>query len=179
MPAADSRHLDEHNPLDADLPQIAGKDPADQMAADEPVRRAASVVTVGELLEGYAGSAQLWKSATITSHRHVVSALLGDPLCHCRLQSLTPAVVRAAICRWRHGGVSVPRVSARWLLICSAVSWAVVEGLLLLNPLAGMRGPPRPSRSWMSAGGGDAARRDRCGPGADDAARQPVRPAAG
>jgi hypothetical protein len=63
------------------------------------IRCAASAVTVGELLEDYLGSAQLWKPATIASHRHVVSTLLGDPLCRCRLQSLTPAVVRAAICR--------------------------------------------------------------------------------
>ena len=108
------------------------------------VRCAASVVTVGELLEGYLGSAQLWKPATITSHRHVVSALLDDPLCHGRLKSPTPAAVRAAICRGREEGMSVPRVSARWLLIRSAVSWAVAEGLLRLNPLAGMRGPSPP-----------------------------------
>ena len=36
------------------------------------------------------------------------------------------------------------KVSARWLLLRAAVSWAVAEGLLALNPLAGMRGPPRP-----------------------------------
>jgi hypothetical protein len=34
--------------------------------------------------------------------------------------------------------------SACWLLVVGAVSWAVAEGLLRLNPLAGMRGPPRP-----------------------------------
>jgi integrase len=109
------------------------------------VRHAASVVTVGKLLDSYVGSAQLWRSATVASHRHVVSTLRGDPLCRCRLQSLTPAVMRAAICRWRDDGVSVPKVSARWLLVRGAVSWAVAEGLLRLNPLAGMRGPPRPS----------------------------------
>jgi hypothetical protein len=70
-------------------------------SARSDVSRTASAVTVGELLEGYMGSAQLWKPATAASHRHVVSALLDDPLCRCRLQSLTPAVVRAAICRWR------------------------------------------------------------------------------
>jgi len=117
---------------------------AEYGSARDDIRRSASVVTVGELLEGYLGSAQLWKPATITSHRHVVSALLNDPLCHCRLQSLTPAVMRAAICRWCGEGVSVPRVSARWLLLRGAVSWAVAEGLLRLSPLAGMRGPPRP-----------------------------------
>ena len=74
----------------------------------------------------------------------MVSTLLEDPLCRCRLQSLTPAVMRAAICRWRGEGVSVPKVSARWLLLRAAVSWAVAESLLRLNPLAGMRGPPRP-----------------------------------
>jgi hypothetical protein len=108
------------------------------------VRHAASVVTVGELLEGYLGSARLRRPATVASHRHVVSTLLGDPLCGCRLQLLTPAVMRAAICRWRGEGVWVPKVSARWLLLRGAVSWAVAEGLLALNPLAGMRGPPRP-----------------------------------
>jgi integrase len=117
---------------------------AEYGSARSDVRCTAAAVTVGELLEGYLGSAQLWKPATAVSHRHVVSTLLGDPLCCCRLQVLTPAVMRAAICRWREEGVSVPKVSARWLLIRSAVSWAVAEGLLRLNPLAGMRGPPRP-----------------------------------
>jgi hypothetical protein len=74
---------------------------AEYGSARSDVSRTASAVTVGELLEGYMGSAQLWKPATAASHRHVVSALLDDPLCRCRLQSLTPAVVRAAICRWR------------------------------------------------------------------------------
>jgi integrase len=148
-------------------------------------RQAASVVTVGELLEGYMGSAQLWKPATVTSHRHVVSALIGDPLCGCRLQSLTPAVMRAAICRWREEGMSVPKVSARWLLLRAAVSWAVAEGLLRLNPLAGMRGPPRPQprrhhsldevrRLLVAAGEAVASAEDalRCRPGSAACARR-------
>jgi hypothetical protein len=102
---------------------LAGKARRDLVAeygsARSDIRRTASAVTVRELLEGYMGSAQLWKPATIASHRHVVSALLDDPLCHCRLQSLTPAAVRTASCRWREEGISVPRVSARWLLIRS------------------------------------------------------------
>jgi len=116
---------------------------AEYGSARAGIRHAAPEVTVGELLESYIGSAQLWKPATAASHRHVVSTLLGDPLCRCRLQSLTPAVTRAAICRWREDGVSVPKVSARWLLLRAAVSWAVAEDLLRLNPLAGMHGPPR------------------------------------
>ncbi|HYB14613.1 MAG TPA: hypothetical protein VEF71_03980 [Streptosporangiaceae bacterium] len=78
--------------------------------------RAAACGDGGELLEGYLGSAQLWKPATVTSHRHVVSTLARDRLCRCRLQWLTPAVMRATICRWRDEGVSAPKVSARWLL---------------------------------------------------------------
>jgi hypothetical protein len=47
--------------------------------------------------------------------------------------------------------VSVAKASARWLLIRGAVSWAVAEGLLRLNPLAGMRGPPGRSRGATTA----------------------------
>jgi hypothetical protein len=57
---------------------------------------------------------------------------------------LTPGDVRAAICRWQADGVPVPTVSARWLVLRSALSWAVGEGLLRSNPLAAMRGPARP-----------------------------------
>jgi integrase len=109
------------------------------------IARSASVVAVGELLSGYIDGAQLWKPATVASHRHIVATLLEDPLCRVRLQSLTPAAMRTAICRWRGEGVSLPKISARWLVVRGAVSWAVAEGVLRLNPLAGMRGPPRPT----------------------------------
>jgi hypothetical protein len=59
---------------------------AEYGSARSDIKCAASSVTVGELLEGYLGSAQLWKPATVVSHRHVVSALLNDPLCHCQLR---------------------------------------------------------------------------------------------
>jgi len=39
----------------------------------------------------------------------------------------------------------VSTVSGRWLVLRSAVSWAVTEGVLRSNPLAEMRGPPRPA----------------------------------
>jgi integrase len=171
---------------DAALAGTARRDlVAEYGSARSDIRRTASAVTLRELLEGYMDSAQLWKPATVTSHRHVVSALLHDPLCHCRLQSLTPAVVRAAICRWRGDGVSVPKVSARWLLLRAAVSWAVAEGLLRLNPLAGMRGPPRPQprrhhsldevRRLLAAAGDAVASADdasRCRPGSAAGARR-------
>jgi len=170
---------------DAALPGKARRElVAEYGSIRSDVRRTASVVTVGELLEGYLGSAQLWKPATVASHHHVVSTLAGDPLCRCRLQWLTPAVMRAAICRWRDEGVSVPKVSARWLLLRGAVSWAVAEGLLRLNPLAGMRGPPRPRprrhhsldevRRLLAAAGQEPRRRKkRSGPGGLRGSRPP------
>ena len=47
--------------------------------AERNLRICERVVTA--VLEDYLGSAQLWKSATIASHRNVVSTLAGDPLC--------------------------------------------------------------------------------------------------
>ena len=70
------------------------------------VRHAASAVTVGELLEGYLGSAQLWKPATAASHRHVVATLRDDPVCRCRQQLLTPAVMRAGSDLMRPAGMT-------------------------------------------------------------------------
>jgi hypothetical protein len=103
---------------------------AEYGSARSDIRQTASAVTVGELLEGYLGSAQLWKPATAVSHRHVASALLNDPLCHCRLQSLTPAVMprlfaagAATACRCRRcrraGFLSVVRCPGRWPRACS------------------------------------------------------------
>ncbi|HYB17694.1 MAG TPA: hypothetical protein VEF71_19810 [Streptosporangiaceae bacterium] len=134
---------------------------AEYGSARSDVRRTASAVTVGELLEGYLGSAQLWKPATITSHHHVVSTLAGDPLCRCRLQVLTPAVMRAAICRWRGEGVSVPKVSARWLLLRSAVSRGGGRGPAAAEPAgrdarpapAPAQAPPQPGRGASPASG--------------------------
>jgi integrase len=52
---------------------------------------------------------------------------------------------RAAISRWQEDGASVATVSGRWLVLRSAMSWAVAEGIIRSNPLAGMRGPARPA----------------------------------
>jgi len=67
MPAGGSGHLGEHDPLGADLPQIARKDPADQMAADEPVKDAGPCV-------GWASAAV----ALITGHLIALHAAADD-----------------------------------------------------------------------------------------------------
>jgi integrase len=86
----------------------------------------------------------LWKPATYASHRHVIVGLIADPIGRCPLVVLSAGSVRAAIGRWQARGMSVATVSGRWLVLRSAISWAVTEGLLRANPLAGVRGPPRP-----------------------------------
>ena len=104
----------------------------------------ASRLSVGELLERFFAAPHLWKPATVSSHSHVIRSLVGDSLARRRLVALTPGDVRAAICRWQAAGLSVSTVSARWLVLRSALSWAVSEGVLRSNPLPGMRGPSRP-----------------------------------
>lgn len=104
----------------------------------------AARLTVAELMERFFEAPHLWKPATVASHRPVVKALMADELGRRRLVTLTAGEVLAAICRWQSAGLSVPTVSGRWLVLRSAVSWAVAEGILRSNPLAGMRGPARP-----------------------------------
>lgn len=101
-------------------------------------------LTVADLMERFFGAPHLWKPATVVSHRPVVRALIADPLGRKRLVTLSDGDVRGAICRWQATGLSVATISARWLVLRSALSWAVAEGILRSNPLAGMRGPARP-----------------------------------
>jgi len=105
----------------------------------------AARVTVGELLQTWFDAPHDWRRATVVSHRPVVRALLADPLARSRLAGLTLGDVQSTILRWQAGGISVPTVSARWLVLRSALSWAVGQGLLRSNPLAGAKGPPRPT----------------------------------
>src|SRR6188472_314215 len=101
-------------------------------------------LNVAELLTRFIAGAHLWKPATYASHRHVVDGLVADPLARRPVLTLTAGTVRAAVVRWQSCGMSVATVSARWLVLRSAISWAATEGLLRSNPLVGVRGPPRP-----------------------------------
>ena len=101
-------------------------------------------LTTADLLDRFRRAPHLWKPATVISHASVLKALVADPIGRRRLINLTAGDVRAAISRWQAEGLSVPTVSGRWLVLRSALSWAVAEGLLRSNPLAGVRGPARP-----------------------------------
>jgi integrase len=121
----------------------------DELVADYGVTRViyngeGSTLTVGDLLQRWLVAPHLWKRATVVSHQSVVRFLSGDAIARRRLVLLTPSCVATAIGRWRQDGLSVSTVSGRWLVLRSAVSWAVGEGLLRSNPLVGMRGPARP-----------------------------------
>ena len=103
-----------------------------ELVEDDGIERVGSSdipgLNVAELLTRFMAGPHLWKPATYTSHRHVVDDLIADPLARRPLLTLTAGAVRAAIVRWQVCGVSVATVSARWLVLRSAISWAVTEG---------------------------------------------------
>ncbi len=105
--------------------------------------RAASL-TLGGLLTFWLHAPHLWKHATVVSHSHVVAQLEHDPVTRRRLVLLTATDMTRAVRRWQQDGISTPKISARWLVIRSALSFAVAEGLLRTNALTGVRGPARP-----------------------------------
>ena len=96
-------------------------------------------LNVAELLARFMAGPHLWKPATYASHHHVVDDVIADRLTRRPLLTLTPGTVRAAIVRWQSCGSSVATVSARRLVLRSALSSAVTGGLLRSNPLAGVR----------------------------------------
>jgi len=158
-----------------------------ELVADYGIDRVGSSdipgLNVVELLGRFMAGAHLWRPATYASHRHVVDGLVADPLARRPLLTLTAGTVRAAIVRWQACGLSVATVSARWLVLRSAISWAVTEGLLRSNPLVGVRGPPRPRPrlphtldevhrmlTVAEAGVARRASKTRCWPSSSDAA---------
>ncbi len=106
---------------------------------------ATATLTLGELLERYVVAPHVWAPASFASARYVVGRLVVDGVASERLVVFTPGVMQSAIRRWQQAGLSVASVSARWLMVRSALSWACAEGLLRVNPLGGMRGRARPA----------------------------------
>jgi hypothetical protein len=119
-------------------------------ACRQSVVSAAGRMTVGELLDLFVTAPQAWKPATRSLHRYVVKSLATDPLCRSRLVVATAGSVQTAIGRWQESGASIATVSGRWLVLRSALSWAVRERLFTVNPLLGIRGPARPAPTHLS-----------------------------
>jgi hypothetical protein len=99
----------------------------------------AASMTVGELLRRFIEAPHLWKPATLVSHRSVARFLSANHvLSEVRMVFLTPSAVVDAVKRWKPDGATDPTISARWLVLRGALSWAVAEGLLRVAWRAGI-----------------------------------------
>jgi integrase len=101
-------------------------------------------VTLGALLVQFVEAPHVWSPTTWVSHESVVRALRRDRLSGCRVDRLTPSVMQRAIMQWGAAGASVAVISGRFLVLHSAITWAMAERMLRSDPLVGMKSPPRP-----------------------------------
>jgi integrase len=114
-------------------------------AAHRRVCQAAPFVTVDDVLELWLAGDHDWRPSTWSGYRSNVRALRADPIVGLRVARLDPLTVRAAIGRWRTGGVTDSVLSGRFRTLAAALSWAHQERVIERNPLDGMRGPPQPA----------------------------------
>ena len=124
--------------------ELRRKELAAEWAERRAIRRAATSLTVGELLDRWLAASHDWRPATWISARSNVKALKGDGLSARRVSTLKPDHVRAAMASWSSRGATVAVVSGRFRVLRSAIGWAHVERIIDVNPLSGMRGPTRP-----------------------------------
>lgn len=117
---------------------------AARFAEYRAARRSAPFLTVGELLERWVVAHHDWRPATWISARSNTKALRADPLASRRVSALRPETVRATMAVWQADGASVAMISGRFRVLRSALGWAHMEEIIERNPLADMRGPPRP-----------------------------------
>jgi integrase len=128
-----------------------------ELAADYAAHRvaaqAAPFLTVDELLERWLASDHDWRPSTWSSYGHNARALRADPIAQVRVARLAPPLARAAIGRWRSGGVTDSVVSGRFRALAAALGWAHEQRLIDRNPLEGMRGPHQPAPRMHAAVG--------------------------
>jgi hypothetical protein len=104
-------------------------------------RRGDATVTVGELLGLWLDADLGWRPSTAVGYRSIAAFLSADPLGRHRASALTPPIARAACSRWLSTGTGEATVWGRVRPLRAAVRWAVSDGILLLDPLAGLHGP--------------------------------------
>ena len=104
----------------------------------------ASGVTVEELLGRWVRAMHGWKPSTLIGYESTVRFLRADSIGSVRLCSLRTSVLYRSIARWQSAGATVSVVSGRSKVLCSALTWAIEQGILRSHPLAGMRRPPQP-----------------------------------
>lgn len=97
---------------------------------------------VSELVDRYVHGARYWSPATVARRERAASLVRADWLGALRVGRLSPAVLDAAVDRWVADGVGAATVRAAHDVVRYAVSWAVGQGWLAVDVLAGTRGAP-------------------------------------
>lgn len=97
---------------------------------------------VAELVARYVGAARYWSPATAARREAAAPMVAGDRLGVVRVGRLSPAVLEAAVDRWRAAGMGTATIRAMHDVVRFAVSWAVGQHWLAVDVLAGVGGTP-------------------------------------
>jgi integrase len=109
-------------------------------------------ITVQELLDAFLSASHRWSATTWRSYRGQAALLGRDRIRRTHVARLTPDRMERVIERWLRTGVTPANLSARFRTIHAAITWAVTNGLLTADSLAGMTCPARPDpRLHLSA----------------------------
>jgi integrase len=98
--------------------------------------------TVSALLQRFEDAPGHASPVTLDSRSRIVAAVRADHLGAVRLGRLSPLVLSDTVRRWQAAGLCATGVRARVNLVRSAVTWAVGQGMLAGDVLAGVRGVP-------------------------------------
>jgi len=106
--------------------------------------RVRPVGTMGELLDRWMSVEHDWKPSTWRGYQQTVRRLSDGPVADRAPETLTPMVMRAVLRDWEHDGVPASVRALHLRTVKSALAWAYSDGLIINQPLAGMRGPGQP-----------------------------------
>lgn len=106
--------------------------------------RVRPVRTLAELLDRWLSVEHDWKPSTWRGYQQTVRRLSDGPVADRAPETLTPVVMRAVLRCWEHEGVPTSVRALHLRTMKSALAWAYSEGLIISQPLAGMRGPGQP-----------------------------------
>jgi integrase len=97
---------------------------------------------VAVLLSRYVDAAGYWSPATAARRERAARLVARDGLGAVRVGRLSPVVLEAASGRWRAAGLGAATMRAMRDVVRFAVSWAVGQGWLVVDVLAGVAGAP-------------------------------------
>lgn len=96
---------------------------------------------VSELMDRYVAAARYWSPTTSARRQLGARMVAGDRLGTIQVARLNPVVLQATVDRWVAESVGTATIRAAHDVVRSAVSWAVAQGWLAADVLAGARGP--------------------------------------